>query len=99
MGGGMTQNHNTSDPVTPPHTCPAMGELEARFHASSERMQRLEQKIDGNSADTREVLDILHAGKGFFRVVGWIGNVVKWAAAIGAPLIAFYYAVKQGPRL
>jgi hypothetical protein len=24
--------------------------------------------------------------------------VVKWAAAIGAPLIAFYYALKHGGR-
>lgn len=81
-----------------PHVCPAMEELEARFAAGTERMRRLEDKIDGNSADTREVLDILHAGKGFFKVVGWIGSMVKWAAAIGAPLIAFYYALKHGGR-
>ena len=80
------------------HTCPAMDDLDARFLAGSERMKRLEDKIDGNSADTKEVLDILHAGKGFFKVVGWIGNVVKWAAAIGAPLVAFWFALKHGGK-
>lgn len=93
-------NQDPDTPASkPPHTCPAMDEFEARFTAGTERMLRLERKIDGNSADTREVLDILHAGKGFFKVVGWIGNMVKWAAAIGAPLIAFYYALKHGDRL
>lgn len=75
-----------------------MEDFDTRFKTGTERMARLEAKIDGNSADTREVLDILHAGKGFFKVVGWMGNLVKYCALVGAPLIAFWYTLKHGGK-
>ena len=81
-----------------PHACPAVGEFDARFKAGTDRMARLEAKIDGNPADTREVLDILHAGKGFFKVVGSVGNIAKWPFGVGAPLVAFWYALKNGGK-
>lgn len=81
-----------------PHECPAAGDFDARFRTGTERMERLEAKIDGNSADTREVLDILHAGKGFFTVVGWFGSVAKYCALVGAPIVAFWYTLKNGGK-
>ena len=81
-----------------PHECPAVGEFDTRFRTGAERMKALESKIDSNSADTREVLNILHAGKGFFKVVGWIGNIVKYCALVGAPVVAFWYTIKHGGK-
>lgn len=81
-----------------PHECPAMGDFDLRFKTGTERMLRLEAKIDGNSADTREVLDILHAGKGFFKVVGWIGGVIKWCLLLAAPAVTLWYALKHGGK-
>ena len=81
-----------------PHECPAVGEFDTRFRTGAERMKGLEAKIDSNSADTREVLNIQHAGKGFFKVVGWIGNIVKYCALVGAPVVAFWYTLKHGGK-
>lgn len=92
------RDRRQDDQAGGPHECPAMSALDARFAAGTERMRNLEAKIDANSADTREVLDILHAGKGFFKVVGWFGNTVKWAALVAAPVITFWYTVKGGGK-
>lgn len=80
------------------HDCPAMAEFDARLKNGAERIRCLEAKIDSNSADTREVLSILHAGRGFFKVVGWIGNLVKYCALVGAPVVAFWYTIKHGGK-
>ena len=46
-----------------------------------------------------EVLDILHAGKGFFRIVGYIATGIKWTAAVIAPVIALIYTLKNGGKV
>lgn len=61
-------------------------------------MDRIEAKLDTTCSDIAEVLDILRLGKSFFRIVGYVGSFVKWAAAIGAPLIVFIYAIKGGGK-
>ena len=71
-------------------------EIERRFNAGSERMDRIEAMIVTNSADTAEVLEIIRLGKSFFKLVGHLGSFIKWATAIGAPVVAFYYAIKGG---
>jgi len=71
---------------------------DGRFADGSDRMTRIESKIDANSADTSEVLDILRLGKSFFRILGILGDVVKWGAAVAAPIVALYYAIKTGGK-
>jgi hypothetical protein len=46
--------------------------------------------MEKNSKDTAEVLEIVTLGKGFFKVLGWIGTGIKLIAAIVAPLAAVY---------
>ena len=71
-------------------------ELKVTLDTTQADVTIIKAKLDSNSGDTKEVLDILHAGKGFFRVVGWFGNAVKWCALVGAPVIAFWYTLKGG---
>jgi len=73
-------------------------ELKTTLDSTREDVTAIKAKLDQNSGDTREVLDILHAGKGFFRVVGWFGGLIKWVAVIGAPLVAFWYTIKHGGK-
>jgi hypothetical protein len=71
-------------------------EIERRFTAGSARMDRIEALIIENTKDTAEVLEIIRLGKSFFKVIGHLGSLIKWAAAVGAPMVAFYYAIKGG---
>lgn len=77
-------------------TTPAAESIERRLTAGSERMDRIEAMILINTQDTAEVLEIIRLGKSFFKLIGHLGSFIKWATAIGAPVIAFYYALKGG---
>lgn len=65
--------------------------------AGSERMDAMQAEIKANTAltlalktDTSELLEILNAGKGGLKVLGWIGTVVKWVGGMAATAIAIY---------
>ena len=51
--------------------------------------------METNSKDTAEVLEIVTLGKGFFKVLGWIGTGIKLVAAITVPLAAVYLWFKK----
>jgi len=72
--------------------------MQSELKAGSERMDRIEAKLDGNCSDTAEVLEILRLGKSFFKVIGYVGAFIKWTAAIAAPIVAIYFAVKTGGK-
>ena len=72
--------------------------MRAELKVGSERMDRIETKLDNNCSDTAEVLEILRLGKSFFKVIGYVGSFIKWVAAIGAPVVAFYFALKVGGK-
>ena len=46
-----------------------------------------------------EVLDILHASKGFFHIVGYIATGIKWTATVVAPVVALIYTFKSGGKV
>lgn len=60
--------------------------------------QRLEQKLDENSAATLELLEIIQMGKGFFRAVGWIGKwvrrIVMWVVPPVVAIIGLWQSLK-----
>lgn len=60
------------------------------------RMTNIEAMLSANNAATAEVLEILTLGKAFFKLAGHFGSFVKWAAAIGAPVLVFWYTLKGG---
>lgn len=73
-----------------------MGELR-------DRVGRLEKGLAENTAatarvegNTAEMIDLFRAAKGGFRVLGHIGSIVKWAAAVAASLAALWFTIKAG---
>ena len=58
---------------------------------------RLESKLDTNNKTTDELLEIIQASKGFFRVVGKIGNLLRtailWTLPLATVVLSFWYAI------
>lgn len=52
------------------------GEIESQLEEGTQRMERIEAKLN-------EVYEIVVVAKGFFKVLGVIGKVVKWLMLIG----------------
>ena len=70
--------------------------IEANAKLSLEHRDKSEAAQELQRAAIAEVLEIVTALKGFFRVVGYTGNIIKWAMAIAAPVAAFWLALKGG---
>ncbi len=95
------QRRRLSDALNPHDangSCHALGVVEDRLNAGDLRMNGIETMLKQNCSDTAEVLDILRLGKSFFRVIGIFGNLVKWGAAIAAPLLVLIYTIKSGGK-
>jgi len=65
---------------------------------SDKSRARMEAKIDENTALTSDLLEIIKAGKGFFKTLGWLSDAAKWVAALAVPLVTLWYALKDGPH-
>ena len=75
--------------------------IERQLEAGDRRMTSMEGDIKGIREDTnaskeatQEVLEIVTMGKGFFKVLGHIGSVLKWLLGLGAAIAAIV-AVNQ----
>lgn len=64
-----------------------MGRMEAMLSAT-------DTKINTNSAETSEILEIMKEGKAFFRFASKAGDVLKWTLGIATAVLAFWVAVK-----
>lgn len=78
-----------------------MTRIEESIEDQRVRSDRIEHNIKGirtnlneNTKLTQELVDILKAAKGFFRVLGWISTGVKWTAGLATGGIALYLALK-----
>jgi len=58
--------------------------IEAKLVEGAERMDKHEKLLAENTAATREVLEIVTMAKGFFKVLGHIGNGIKWTTGLVA---------------
>jgi hypothetical protein len=70
--------------------------MEERLARGDSRMSAIERDIRENTTSTNRVLEIVVMGEGFFRVMGHIGRILKWALAIGASIAAIIAAWKSG---
>lgn len=93
---------NLEHPHTPYDACPGGCEdikaVEQRLNDGHLRMDRIESKLDATCAEISEVLDIIRTGKSFFKAIGYFGSFVKWCMVIGAPIVTFYFALKNGGK-
>jgi len=72
--------------------------MEERLARGDSRMSAIERDIRENTTSTNRVLEIVIMGEGFFKVMGKIGIVLKWAFAIGASAAAMIAAIKSGAK-
>jgi hypothetical protein len=78
-----------------------MALIDERLAAGDERMRKIETELTRNTDATTEVLDLLTAAKGAFRVFGAIGAGARWVGGIAAALIAVWgllFAITHGGR-
>lgn len=69
-----------------------MNEAEIRLEDGDLRMERIEGNLARNTMATNEILEIVTMGKGFFRVLGYIGKATKWLMVMGAAIGTLYTA-------
>ncbi len=66
--------------------------MQKRLEEGDARMKRIEESI-------AEILDIIQAAKGFFKVLGLIGTTVKWLAGLGTAAVVFYNIIFHPPKV
>lgn len=66
--------------------------MQKRLEEGDARMKRIEESI-------AEILDIIQAAKGFFKVLGLVGTTVKWLAGLGTAAVVFYNIIFHPPKV
>ncbi len=102
--------HPVGEPC--PGGCEDIKTVDRRLNDGSKRMSAIEEsllllgaKLDNHmatsvetNATVIEMLAILHAGKGFFKILGYIATAIKWAAGLAAPVIVLYLSIRDWPK-
>lgn len=76
-----------------------MVRLETRADEASKQMVRVESavsitnaKLDKNTTDTSEILEIMQSGRAFFRFAEKAGKILQWTLGIATAVLAFIVA-------
>lgn len=96
-----TNHDETMDMLT------AAGEERAasstELHALHRRVTSVEDALASNTKltqsvgdDTRELLELFIAAKGGFKVMGWLGEGLKWLGIVATALAAIWAATHSG---
>jgi hypothetical protein len=64
--------------------------IEHRLRRGSERMAALERGLSANTELTAEIRDLLELGRNGLRVLGYLGAVARWVAAVVAAGATLY---------
>ena len=56
-------------------------------------MLAIEDELRENTTATAEILEIVRLGKGFFKVLSFLGNLAKWVISIGTAVGLIYAAI------
>ena len=76
--------------------CKGVFILERRVNVHSSELLAIKQMLVTNTENTAEVLEIIGLGRSFFKVLGWIGDMLKPIVAIVAAISAFILWFKSG---
>ena len=74
-------------------------EVKVIIEKGAESHTWLREKLAANNSETAELLEIIRAGKGFFKTVGVLGDVLKWVLGLGAAAGGAYLTWKSGGKL
>jgi len=67
-----------------------IAQIEEQLEAGAKRMDGLEKTLAENTKLTSEVHSIIGHATSFFSVLGWVGNGIKWIAAVLAAVGAVW---------
>lgn len=87
------------DGVDPPGTRARLASIDSRLDAGSRRMTRIEAQLAENTALTRDVRELMEAGRAGLRVLGTLGKLAGWVGKLATAALAiwaFIHAVKNG---
>ncbi len=65
----------------------------AERQAINTRMTAIEQTLGRNTDMTSELLDVISAVRGGFKVLGWLGTGAKWIGGIAAAATAIWVLI------
>jgi len=90
----LSELKRRAEDTNPPEAC-ALRTVEQRLDDGDERMTRIESSVHEVKEGIAELLDILHNGKGFFKVLGYFATAIKWTAGLAGPMIGLWYVIKD----
>lgn len=109
--GGAERRHGRDDEYSGPerrrrgltegnlhdlHVIRRFESIEDRLDKGSERMKAIELELRDNTTTTREVRDLLEIGRSGFKVLGWMGVLAKWIAAVAGAAAAIWGLLHLG---
>lgn len=76
--------------------CKAVFVLERRVNNHAQELKALKEMMATNNDQTKEILEIIGLGRSFFRVLGWVGEMIKPVIVIAGAIAAVVAWVKTG---
>ena len=89
LDDGAKRMSRIEDSVTAVNAC-----IKANNDAALAHRTKFEKTLEENTQATADILDIISAAKGFFRVAGAIGSAIKWGTGIAAACIGLWVTIK-----
>lgn len=86
---GAARMSRIEDSVTAVNAC-----IKANNDAALLHQGKFEKTLEENTQATSDILEIISAAKGFFKVASSIGSVIKWVTGIAAACIGLWVAIK-----
>ena len=86
---GTKRMSRIEDSVTAVNDC-----IKANNDAALIHRIKFEKTLEENTQATADILDIITAAKGFFKVASAVGSVVKWVTGIAAACIGLWVTIK-----
>lgn len=86
---GTKRMSRIEDSVTAVNDC-----IKANNDAALIHRVKFEKTLEENTQATADILDIITAAKGFFKVASAVGSVVKWVTGIAAACIGLWVTIK-----
>lgn len=62
----------------------------------SASVTELKESVDTLTKSTADMVEMFEAGRGAFKVLGWIGTGIKWAASLAAGGVALWAIITHG---
>lgn len=67
--------------------------IHARLNCGDARMTRIEARIEENTDLTRDIRNLMDAGRAGLRVLEWLGKAARWAGILATACMAIYVAI------